>query len=56
MSFDKYTDRELWEINKGIATAIESYKPNKTDNVFMFWYELFKGIDGEINRRMLADY
>lgn len=56
MSFEKYSDKELWEINEGIATVIKAYKSNKADNVFMFWYELFKGVDGEINKRMLADY
>lgn len=56
MSFEKYSDRELWEINKGIATAIESYKPNKADNVYMFWHDLALSVNQEIDRRLLADY
>lgn len=56
MSIDKLTDSELWEISNGITTVLQSHKPNKADNVYMFWYDLFKSVEREIDKRLLAGY
>lgn len=51
--FDKYEYSELWEIMTGLSVVIAKH-PLKNDNVSMFWYNLYKGVESEIDKRILA--
>lgn len=48
----------LWALLSDVTAIIDlrKYKPDTSDKVFMFWYELYKAIDTEINHRMSVDF
>lgn len=56
MNFEKYTDSELWEILQGISQIIQAYPQDRDGNVFVFWYNMFKSAEKEIDKRLLAEY
>ena len=48
----------LWSLLTDVSEVMEQrgYKPGKGNAAFLFWYEIFKQIESEIDRRMLIDY
>lgn len=52
---EKYSDCELWEILNGVSVAMKTRPLNSADNVSMFWYDLYKDIESEIDKRLLAN-
>ena len=54
MSLEKYSDSELWEIINGITNVLQAHTPQANDNVFLFWYDTYKNIEREIDKRLLA--
>ena len=53
-----YDDATLWALVEDIATVMEqrNYKPRKDDNAYMFWYDIYKELESELDRRLLQDY
>ena len=52
-----YDTATLWALVGDITTVMEqrNYKPRKDDTAFMYWYEQYKVIESEINRRLVID-
>lgn len=52
----RLSERTLWGILADLSETMSDYKPDSNDNVFMFWYQLYKDIEKEIDKRLNADY
>lgn len=54
----KAENATLWGLLCDVTALLElrQYKPDPKDNTFMFWYQLYKEIEKEIDTRMLRDY
>lgn len=48
----------LWAILSDVSALMEmrGYKPELSNEAFMFWYEIFKATETEINHRMSMDF
>lgn len=48
----------LWALVSDVTALMEQrgYKPDRSNNAFMFWYGIYKDIEAEINRRLVIDY
>lgn len=48
----------LWAILSDVSALCEmrEYKPDMANDCFMFWYEIFKATETEINHRMSIDF
>ena len=51
---EKLTDCELWEVMNGVTTVLSAHPPKASDKVFCFWYDVYKNIESEINKRLLS--
>lgn len=52
---EKYSESELWDIANGITIVLQSRPLKSNDNVSLFWYDLYKSIEHEIDKRLLAN-
>ena len=48
----------LWSMTADISQLMEirGYKPDINDGAFLFWYQIYKELQREIDRRMLSDF
>lgn len=46
----------IWEINKDLSLIMSRHDPEVTDKVFLFWYEVWKAVEGEIDKRLASEY
>lgn len=48
----------LWALVSDVAEVMEQrgYTPDRGNNAFMFWYEVYKELEAEIDRRLVIDF
>ena len=48
----------LWELVTDVAEILKQreYVPDQSNTRYMFWYEVYKQIEAEINKRLVIDY
>lgn len=48
----------LWELVTDVAEILKKrkYIPDQSNTRYMFWYEVYKQIEAELNRRLVIDY
>ncbi len=50
--FEKLDDAVLWGLLADISNTLKAHPYSTDDALFMFWYEIFKSLEHEINRRL----
>ena len=48
----------LWGVLSTISEVMQQrgYKPDRSSNVFMFWYQVFRAVESELDRRMIQEF
>lgn len=46
----------LWLLLSDLSEVIGAYTPDRNNNAFMIWYQVYKQLEAEIDRRMIADF
>jgi hypothetical protein len=54
----KADNATLWALVSDVAAVMEQrgYTPDQGNNAFMFWYEVYKELEAEINSRLVIDF
>lgn len=46
----------LWLLLSDLSEVIGAYTPDRNNNAFLIWYLIYKQLETEIDRRMIADF
>lgn len=54
----KVDDATLWTLVSDVAALMDQrgYTPDRCSNAFMFWYEVYKELEAEIDSRLVNNF